>query len=291
MLKEWPLVAFTILGQTAVGLFWFFHLPFLVRGRVPGPGWRVSWLIILGLVAALMAFATLASFFHLHHPFRARRALGNLRTSWLSREILFDLAFLALVVSVAVLGAFGSPRPGLRWALLAAGCAAGGLFLLSMAELYMLPTVPVWRGAYTPLAFLSTTLVGGAIATEVAVRVVAGPGVFPIDLPAIALVLIAGEIVLAAFAAPGQGLRGVRPAPSLRPRAVPRRALHWARLALLAAGLVLIAVDRASGGNDIMNERGAGPALTLALLFVLAGEAAGRFHYYGLVPRAGDPAD
>ncbi len=210
MLKEWPLVAFTILGQTAVGLFWFFHLPFLAGGRAPGPGWRVSWLIILGLVTALMALATLASIFHLHHPFRARRALGNLRTSWLSREILFDLAFLALVASVAAAGAFGSPGPGLRWALLAAGCAAGGLFLLSMTELYMLPTVPAWRGVSTPLAFLATTLVAGAVVTELAVRLVAGPGVFPIDLTLIAAVLIAGEIARTGSPGPGGGGFGRR---------------------------------------------------------------------------------
>ncbi len=286
MLKEWPLVAFTILGQTAVGLFWFFHLPFLAGGRPPGPGWRVSWLIILGLVAALMAFATLASIFHLHHPFRARRALGNLRTSWLSREILFDLAFLALVASAAAAGAFGSPGPGLRWALLAAGCAAGGFFLLSMTELYRLPTVPAWRGVSTPLAFLATTLVAGAVVTELAVRLTAGPGVFPIDLTLIAAVLIAGEIARTALSGPGR--RRVRPAPCLRPPAPPRRVLHRIRPGLLAAGLVFIVIDRASGSGNIMNERGAGPALWLAFLFVLAAEVVGRFLFYGLVPRSGD---
>jgi len=288
MLKEWPLVAFTILGQTAVGLFWFFHLPFLAVGRAPGPGWRASWLIILGLVTALMALATLASIFHLHHPFRARRALGNLRTSWLSREILFDLAFLALVASVAAAGAFGSPGPGLRWALLAAGGAAGGFFLLSMTELYMLPTVPAWRGVSTPLAFLGTTLVAGAVVTELAVRLVAGPGVFPIDLTLIAAVLIAGEIALTGLSGSGPERRGVRPAPSLRPPAPPRLVLHRIRPGLLAAGLVFIVIDKASGSNNIMNERGAGPALWLAFVFVLAAEVVGRFLFYGLVPRSGD---
>jgi DMSO reductase anchor subunit len=291
MLKEWPLVAFTILGQTAVGVFWFFHWPFLVRARPPDPGWRVAWLLVLALVVALMALAVVISFFHIRHPLRARRALTNLRTSWLSREILSELTFTALVALTAGLSAFRHPAPGLRWGLLVAAAAAGGLFLLSMVKLYMLPAVPVWRGPYTPLAFLSTTLVAGAAATELAVRVFAGPGVFGIDLPAVAGVLIVGEMILAAVAAPRDGLRGVRPAPSLRPDLARSRALHRARLGLLAAGLVFFAVDKASGGNDIMKERGAGPALVLAVLFVLAGEAAGRFHFYGLVPRPGRPID
>ncbi len=97
MLKEWPLVAFTVLGQMAVGLFLFFHAPFLVRGRAPSPGWFVTWLVVLALVAALVAAAALVSLFHLRHPLRARFALSNLRSSWLSREILFELVFLGLV--------------------------------------------------------------------------------------------------------------------------------------------------------------------------------------------------
>src|SRR5512137_2253981 len=97
MLKEWPLVAFTILGQTAVGVFVIFHLPFLVRGRLPGSGWRLTWIVTLGIVALITAAAAFVSFFHLRHPLRARYALSNVRTSWLSREILFELRFGGLV--------------------------------------------------------------------------------------------------------------------------------------------------------------------------------------------------
>jgi anaerobic dimethyl sulfoxide reductase subunit C (anchor subunit) len=290
MLREWPLVAFTILGQTAVGLFWFFHLPFLLHGRSPAYGWRGTWLAVLGVVALLAALGVLVSFFHLRHPVRARRALGNLRTSWLSREILFALVFLATVMANLWLGAFRDPGRGFQWGLLAAAGLSGALFLLSMARLYMLPSVPVWKGLYTPLTFLSTALVGGAVVTELVVRIVAGPGAFAIDLTTSGLVLLAGEIVLAAFATPRHGLCGLRPAPSLRPADGPPRLLHGARLAFLAAALACLAVDTMSGANDIMNERGAGPALWLAVVFVLVGEACGRFHYYGLAPRPGEPA-
>ncbi len=289
MLREWPLVAFTVLGQTAVGLFWSFHLPFLVRGRVPAYGWRVAGLAVLGAVALLMLLAAGVSFFHLRHPFRARRALGNLRTSWLSREILFELVFTALVAASAWLGAFHNPGLRLQWLLLALAGLAGGLFLLSMIKLYMLPSLPVWRRIYTPLAFVSTTLAAGAVSAEFLVRVVAGPGVFGIDLAAVALVVLAGEILFVACAAPRHGWRGFRPAPSLRPDDAPPRLLHRARLWLLFAGMVLVAIDRVSGANDIMAERGTSPALLLALLLLLAGEVAGRFHYYGLVPPPGGP--
>ncbi|HOW86426.1 MAG TPA: dimethyl sulfoxide reductase anchor subunit [Candidatus Aminicenantes bacterium] len=288
MLKEWPLVAFTVLGQTAVGVFWFFHLPFLVRGRLPAYGWRLAGLVVLAVVVLLTALAAAVSFFHLSHPFRARRALGNLRSSWLSREILSELLFLALAAAAAWLDGFRNPGPELERALLAAAGLAGLLFLFCMTKVYMLPSAPAWRRISTPLAFLSTTLVAGAVTTELVVRLAAGPGVFEIDLMPAALVLIAVEIALAAVAAPLGGLKGFRPAPSLRPNDGPPPFLHRARIVLLAAGFVSVAADIATGGNDIMKERGAGPFLILAFLFVLAGEIAGRFHFYGLMPRPGD---
>ncbi|MCK7483603.1 MAG: dimethyl sulfoxide reductase anchor subunit [Candidatus Moduliflexus flocculans] len=104
MLKEWPLVAFTVLGQAAVGIFVLFHLPFLARFRAPTYGWRITWLVTLALVLLLAGLAVLVSFFHLRHPLRARFALSNLRSSWLSREILFELVFMALVGAAGMAG-------------------------------------------------------------------------------------------------------------------------------------------------------------------------------------------
>ncbi len=288
MLKEWPLVAFTLLGQMAVGVFLWFHVPFLVQGRVPSYGWRVAWLVILALVIMMTGLAAFVSLFHLRHPFRARFVLSNLRTSWLSREILFELLFLALVALAAWGAWIRAPWRELHWGLLVMACLAGGLFLFSMAKLYMLNSVPVWRGAYTPLSFSLTTLVLGALATEVIVRVIVGPGALDVSLTAVALGLIIAEIMLAAFAAPRHGVRGLLTGPSLRPVDDSARHYHRARIAFLAAGLVFLAVEIVSGANDILRERGLSPTLLLAFLLILAGETAGRFHFYGLVARPGD---
>jgi anaerobic dimethyl sulfoxide reductase subunit C (anchor subunit) len=288
MLKEWPLVAFTILGQTAAGVFLVFHLPFIVRRRLPGSGWRFTWLLTLVIVVLIVSMAALASFFHLRHPLRARYALSNLRTSWLSREILFELLFGAFVV---LEGWFAYARPasgGSLWPAIAAAALAGLLFIASMAKLYMLPSLPDWRGASTPLSFLLTTLVLGAVGTEAIVRAFAGPGAFDLNLTGMALVLVAAEILLAVFLAPRHGLRGVRPGPSLRPTHDTPRPFHRARIVLLALGSVCLALDLATGGNGIMNEKGLGPAILLALILTLAGEVAGRFHFYGLVARPGE---
>jgi DMSO reductase anchor subunit len=289
MLKEWPLVAFTTLGQAAVGVFLLFHLPFIVRGRLPGSGWRLTWIVTLALVALITGAAALASFFHLRHPLRARRALNNLGTSWLSREILFELLFGGLVV---LEGWLAYARPASRaslWPIVVAASLAGVLFIASMARLYMLPALPVWKGAYTPLSFFLTTFVLGAVGTEAIVRALAGPGAFDLSLTSAALLLVAAEILLAVLLAPRHGLQGVRPGPSLRPALDTPRRFHLARIVLLALGSAGLALDLATGGNDIMNEKGIGLVLFLAFAFTLGGEIAGRFHFYGLVARPGDP--
>ena len=113
MLKEWPLVAFTVAGQMAVGIFLLVAVPLLLfAGADADASAHETGLAVLAVVLGLLIAAALLSFFHLHHPFRARRVLTNLRTSWLSREIFFELGFLALVVFGALL-AWRRPAEGI----------------------------------------------------------------------------------------------------------------------------------------------------------------------------------
>ncbi|MBP7707179.1 MAG: dimethyl sulfoxide reductase anchor subunit [Candidatus Aminicenantes bacterium] len=288
MFKEWPLVAFTVLGQTAVGAFLVFHLPFLVRGRTPYAGWRATWLVLLALALFLSAVAALVSFFHLRHPWRARFVLSNWRASWLSREILFELAFMGLVAASGWLAWAGAPSRTVQLAALAAAGLAGVLFLVSMIKLYTLPTLPAWRGGRASVSFTLTALVLGALVAEAVIRAVAGPGAFSVDLAAVAAVLIAAGIVWAVIEGRRWAPGGRRPRPSLRPDAGPSRSLRAVHRAGLVSGLAFVVADLARGGDRLMDDPGAGPLLLLALGSVVAGEIAGRFAFYGLVRRPGD---
>jgi DMSO reductase anchor subunit len=103
----------------------------------------------------------------------------------------------------------------------------------------------------------------------------------------LSLFLIVDEIVLSLFLAPGHGVFGHRPGPSLRPWTGTPRILHLGRLGLLTAGLVLVGMalmtkdDRAAAGL------GSGGLLAVAFVVVLAGEVVGRFLFYGLIARPG----
>ena len=288
MLKEWPLVAFTVAGQAAVGIFLFAGLPFFLSvGAGGNAAARETQLNVLAVVLGLLAVAALLSFFHLYHPFRARRVLTNLRTSWLSREIFFELGFMALVAFGAFL-AWKRPAEGiLLKGILAAAGLAGILFILSMSKLYMLQTVPPWNQAYTPLSFFMTSLSLGALAAAL----VRASGA---DTPSrsgafilLSFIFAAAEAALAFLVAPGHGVFGYRSGPSLRPPAEAHRTLHLARLALLLMGLALIRGAMVAGeGGGIGGLRGNG-LLPVALALVLAGQVAGRFLFYGLFGRPG----
>lgn len=82
-IKEWPLVVFTLLSSLLVG--WIIFLLFNPSSSNYG-----YYFIGLGLLG--MGLSSL----HLGKPFRAYRSILNIRTSWLSREILLYSLFIGI---------------------------------------------------------------------------------------------------------------------------------------------------------------------------------------------------
>lgn len=283
---EWPLVAFTITGQLAVGVYLFVGIPVYFglggAGALLSDGKRPGF---LPAVLVLLAAATALSLFHLHHPVKAYRTLVNLGRSWLSREILSLLLFAAAAGALAFCEWRGVGGPGLGRALFIVGGLAGLLFLLSMSKLYMLPSVPIWNRLYTPLSFFLTSAVLGACAAVPLLRLPRE------DLWAVrpfltfALCGLAASFLNAALLVPVYGVFGAKPLPSLRPPGVGSSLLHAVRLSSLVAGGIILAAVLTAGEES-------GPAAEhtpamLAAVFVLAaaGEVSGRFLFYGLPGR------
>lgn len=123
--SEWTLVVFTTLVPLLVGaqIAGLFHgLP------------RVAGMVVL----ALGALAGGLGLLHLGRPGRAWRAMANLRSSWLSREILAFSLFFPLAVAQRWLGFAG---PG-AWAVALVGVA----LLLCIDRVYQTPEGrPPWR--------------------------------------------------------------------------------------------------------------------------------------------------
>jgi DMSO reductase anchor subunit len=274
MLKEWPLVAFTILGQAAVGLFVIGAMPFLLIYDAAGSD-PSAFLALLTSVFGLLAVAALVSFLHLRHPLKAVRSVANFRTSWLSREIFFELLFMAVIAIEAVLVRTGAALALVRIVHISAALT-GLLFLLSMIGIYMLESLPFWDQAATPLSFVATSLALGVLAA-------AGiTGVSKLYILAGALVLV--DLAIALAYAPGHGWLVRRAPAAIRPPAMLSRRLHGAGLGLETIGLGLLAWAVLKR-PDLLEGPGIWAAAILGL--ILSAQIVRRFLFYGLAGHSG----
>jgi anaerobic dimethyl sulfoxide reductase subunit C (anchor subunit) len=161
--KEWTLVFFSTLVQMAVGFFLFlmgYHLLWQSRDPFFEPNLVRSGLL---WIITLLVVGVLAAFLHLGRPLRAIWAITNLRSSWLSREMLLGLLFGFFTLIYVVMVWFGTTPSTIRniVGLLAALCGVGLVYVMS--RLYMLRTVPAWNVLATPVSFIITTLLLGTM--------------------------------------------------------------------------------------------------------------------------------
>ncbi len=176
MLRELPLVIFTIIAQMSVGSFvvlGLIHL-FGARGgtarrdvidKVSDPAlYAIGPILVLGLLASVM---------HLGTPIRAINALRHIDSSWLSREILFGLLFAAIGGAFAFSQWFKWFTPLLRQALAGLAAVVGLALIWSMTMVYLLPTVPAWDSWATPARFFATTFLLGSLAVGAALVITA----------------------------------------------------------------------------------------------------------------------
>jgi anaerobic dimethyl sulfoxide reductase subunit C len=282
--KEWPLICFTLLSQAAVGAFWTWGAFFLVMGNTGGRGeFGFLTIPVLTAVGAVLGVAAAISFFHLGKLWRAVFVLNNLRRSWLSREILFELAFLFMIALLAFLESCGVGLPVVIVGLVALAAVIGFCFLFSMAKIYMLATVPVWRGPHTIASFFLSALLLGPLAAA------AGQGSLYkysdrthsfqniaafISLSAVVLI-----VLMILFLTPRVGFLGVRKT-TLLEYPVDRMYLYLAfRLLFLgAATLFLVAFHQ---------KQEIGRLIYFALASAVAAEASGRRLFYAIYSRVG----
>ncbi len=167
--REWALIAFTILNQLAVGSFLILTIvrAYALKKKGEDQANLLTDRAYLALIP-VVGVAVLVSLLHLGNPINAPHAIANLGSSWLSREILFDLLFAALVLVFGVLQFWKIASSELRNVIAWVTVVVGLVLVFIMASVYMLPTDPSWNSAATPLAFYSTAFLLGSLATGVA---------------------------------------------------------------------------------------------------------------------------
>jgi DMSO reductase iron-sulfur subunit len=145
-LHELPLVAFTLLTQTAVGIsIYSLALPVIPTG-------------VLIFIGVLLAVAGIAASLHLGRKRNAWRAILHLKKSWLSREVLITGLFGLVWVAVIGAGWRDKSTPG-PWLLAILGTG----LIYTMARIYLLRAVPAWNSWRTPVSFFLSAAALGAL--------------------------------------------------------------------------------------------------------------------------------
>ena len=298
-MKERPLILFTLLSQLAVGIFVLASITDalmayeLASKTAPEKAAALTHLALLA-TAPLALLGMLASFLHLGTPRNAWRALANLRTSWLSREILFAGLFAGLSGLFSFLQWLGWGPGWLRHGLAVLAAACGLMLVYSMARVYMLRTVPAWQTWMTTASFFTTAFFLGSL---VLAAINAGPLspakehlawlIWRLEfLPRLTLAGVLHLGVQALFTA-HWAVQHTQPARHLalatacqRPRPSTERALTWLRLrlGLSTAGLILYILAYPEYHVPL-----AAITLWLAFALALAGEVIGKYLFYSIL--------
>ena len=160
MMDQLSLVFFTVLAQTAVGMFIALGL-FDLLGKPNAKSLNRPLLVVWGI----MAVGALASMTHLSQPLRMFNVLmGVSHGSALSLEIVALALFGGAGVAFTGMRLFNmAPLLGKRMQkiVLLVAMMLGAALVKAIANVYTLETVPVWNSGWTTFQFMMTAAVAG----------------------------------------------------------------------------------------------------------------------------------
>lgn len=174
-IREWALITFTILAQMAAGAMLVLMVirTYLkskattqeVDGMLDGPTF---------IVVPVMGLALLASLLHLNNLVNVVKAVPNLGSSWLSREVVLGVAFVVLAVIYTFVQWRKLGSESLRTVIGWVTAAVGMFQVYAMAMVYMIRTQPAWNTMATPITFFVSSLLLGGLAVAVTMLVLPG---------------------------------------------------------------------------------------------------------------------
>lgn len=151
--SEYPLIAFTTLEPAALGV---------ALCALIGAFFAQDSMVLAMCAWVFSSVGMVASVVHLAKPLRAPRSLSNLKSSWLSREIVAVAVFWALL-SLWV-AACWLDIAWLAIAADAAAVAAGAALMFVISRAYKVSTRPAWCGPEGTAELFATALgVGSAV--------------------------------------------------------------------------------------------------------------------------------
>lgn len=270
---EWPLMAFTVLGQCVAGGFIVMALALLYGVNDRTTRRRAELMMVVLWI--LMGVGFIASILHLGSPLRAFNSLNRLGSSALSNEIASGSVFFAVGGFWWLLTVLGKMPQALGKAWAVVTMILGVVFVWMMSRVYLIDTVPTWFSVWTPMNFFLTMFIGGPLLGYLLLRAAGVNGWGMRILPVITLLALVVSMIVVLMQ--GMELATLHSSIQQASALVPEYGslMAW-RMVLLVLALVCWIAPQLKGYRP-----GVG-LLTLAMVFVLAGELIGRGVFYGL---------
>jgi anaerobic dimethyl sulfoxide reductase subunit C len=295
-MREWALLIFTILGQISTGALVVLMIVRAYAVRKAGVD-QANYLTDkpLYLVVPIMLLALLASVFHLGNPINIARAVPNLGSSWLSREVITAVAFV-IVAGLYTILQWRKIGPEVVRTVIGWIAALIGLFqTYAMALVYMIRTQPSWNTFATPITFIVTSLLLGSLL--VAVILVATrsdakeqTALLSGALRGIALaavVLVGVEFVVLPIYAIYLSTQGVAALQSLGAMIGPFATILILRLVFVFLGAGILSFYLYQNASTAGKEKALATLVYGAFILVLVGEVMGRYIFYATHMRIG----
>lgn len=159
-MNEWPLLLFTFLMQTSIGLSVMLALfANKLSANLTGKT-HAQFLLWYVFVACVFAgVGLLSSITHLGVPLNAPNSLLNIFSSWLSREVVFTATYFAFLGLTFLWLWF---KKELSYLLLGLAIIAGLCDVYAMASIYRYTSMLTWMNDNTYLMFYGTMFTAGA---------------------------------------------------------------------------------------------------------------------------------
>lgn len=293
--REWALLAFTILGQTAAGLMIVLMIVrTFIAAKAGGDLADRLTKLPLFLVVPIMAVAFIASLFHLGSPLHIVRAVPNIGSSWLSREVVFAVIFMVFAALYTFLQWRKVGSPGLRIAVGWITVLFAATYIYAMGMVYMIATQPAWNTIATPINFVIGSLLLGTLG--MAAGLIAGGHKAEetnivhtvLQALAIAAILLLGIefIVLPIFMA-YLATQGGAALQSLNMMVGPYGVAFFFRLLLLFVGAGVLAAYLYRNASIAEKEKTLASLAYSAFALALVSEVLGRFIFYASHYRIG----
>lgn len=171
------LLAFTVISQMSVGMFASAAIAAVIGDEVLSSVSNATTFATL-ITAAIFLFllSLLFSIAHIDRPRLFLTMARNWRNSWLSREGVFAVIFLILLLGYVLFQSQLQTVHLYFQVYLALAMISGVGFVGAQAMIYKLESRPSWNSPYTLTSFFATTVATGplAVATFLAVELLGG---------------------------------------------------------------------------------------------------------------------